>query len=330
MLNQTRLRLEPALFPVEERDVFFRDPSPEDGRQGSLFEGDGSFVRIPRMRAIVDLERDHVFAVVSSDYRLITNQLAVELGEKCFRTVFHEDTADRMRLFSLSMPVARSFCHIDFTHEGRALADGSEWLPFLRVTNSYNRTKRLRFDLGFCRWLCENGMIVGGKNITFQYTHSTKDLGRSARFHLAFKDLRTVELQFLQHIEVLRNVHVPLRSMLPLLYVALQIRIDPSVLDTTQGKLRRDEFFGHVDGLSERYVLELGETAHAAFNLITDFASRPSWFFSAVAVVDRLQKRCGDWLGTFAREAAGSTFDLDEYLAPAARQLLAVGWRPSA
>ena len=106
-----------------------------------------------RHLAVVDTEKKHVFAMVTDGYKLVTNEEAIELGRECFRTVFERVDVEDMELFNTIMPDTRSFCHMDLVH-GQAsydYYDNDPWTPFLRVTNSYNRTKLLRFasTLGF-------------------------------------------------------------------------------------------------------------------------------------------------------------------------------------
>jgi len=162
-MAERNTNLKDAFFPVEQRSIFMELPQNNKGKRDLKL--------ISRFEAIVDAERDHVFSVVAEGYRLITNEEAVKLGEKCFCTVFSQSTADSMTIFNIITPKTRSFCHIDFIYEkGRFEPwQGDQWVPFLRVTNSYNRMKPLRFDLGFCRWICTNGMIFGAKSITFRY-----------------------------------------------------------------------------------------------------------------------------------------------------------------
>ena len=159
MNEQQTPKIEDVLFPVELLDICYR----KNGRprQRELFEGkenspaqkhaDG--IAIPGYRALVDLERNHVFSVVSKDYRLVTNGEAVEMGRQCFKSIFSVATMNSMDLYNIIMPFSRSFCHVDFMARTRGIEPwaGDTWAPFLRVTNSYNRTKMLGFDLGFCR-----------------------------------------------------------------------------------------------------------------------------------------------------------------------------------
>ena len=144
MARQTDLQK--VLFPVEEQPIFFM-PRKYD------------FKKIKNYKAIVNKSNNTIISVVSSDYQLITNERALELGKKCFKQVFQTINTNDMEVYNITFPQTRSFCHIDVIHKNYTLNIGKKevWLPFIRITNSYNRTKALCFDFGFCRELCENG-----------------------------------------------------------------------------------------------------------------------------------------------------------------------------
>lgn len=46
-------------------------------------------VAVQRFKALVNSETNHVFTIVSDNYRLITNQEAIELGKQCFKLLFN-------------------------------------------------------------------------------------------------------------------------------------------------------------------------------------------------------------------------------------------------
>ena len=50
----------------------------------------------------------------------------------------------------------------------------------MRIINSYNKTACLKYQFGFCRWICQNGMIFESKSVDFVFTH-TKGIVSEAR-----------------------------------------------------------------------------------------------------------------------------------------------------
>ncbi len=310
-----------ALFPVEQRPVFMLD----DTMQAELFDRTPAptqqYTKIARFQAIVDIERKRPFAVVADNYRLVTNAEAIELGKQCFRKVFSQVTADGVEVFNIIMPKTRSFCHIDYIHNGAGFEPwkNDKWVPYLRVTNSYNRTKPLRFDLGFCRWICTNGMIFGGKSISFRYMHTHDAVGQTVEFKTTFGELQQLEKKFIEQVHNLQRYYVPAEVMLGL---ACKVFGIVATADDLRQPRRRDQLMGFRDqirDLTDRYFKDMGPNGYAALNVLTDFASRPRVYISPEAMVDRLQKRSGDWVGTFLAAIEQKTFNFNDYLGESAK-----------
>lgn len=132
-------KLEPYDFPVEFRDVYVDFAS-------RTKDGDKTLIHAKmqeRHVAVVDVEREYTFAIVSQDYEIVTNKQAVELAEKCFQAVFKLTDCKHMKLFNVTMPSTRSQCRIDFLHaQSRSHVNGRDpWAPFIRVSNSFNRSR---------------------------------------------------------------------------------------------------------------------------------------------------------------------------------------------
>lgn len=85
---------------------------------------------------------------MTHDCQLVTNEMADELGQVLMHRVFNTLTADDLECFNIVMPQSRSFCQIDLIQKGADFEpwQGDKWIAFLRITNSYNRTRRLRYE----------------------------------------------------------------------------------------------------------------------------------------------------------------------------------------
>lgn len=156
--------LDEILFPVELRDLFVEL---EDATtQPQLFDyslEDQLVMRlVPKHKAVVNTQTGRPLAVVGWKYHLVTNEEALWLGEQCFRQLFRGVDSTQMEVFNIIAPKSKVFCHIDIIRKGYEVNVWSKelWLPYLRVTNSYNGSRALRFDLGFCRELCRNGISL--------------------------------------------------------------------------------------------------------------------------------------------------------------------------
>ena len=300
-MPETSADLKNVLFPVECRSIYLASDSDESGDDESRPSLPTTYRRIRRFRAVVDIQRDRVFAVVAEDYRLVTNAEALDLGKSCFGKVFSQPTARSMKVFNVTTPSTRSFCHVDFIHEqgGFEPWQGDKWVPYLRVTNSYNRTKPLRFDLGFCRWICTNGMIFGSKHIRFRYLHTKGAVG-SVEFHTTFGELKQLEKEFIEQVHNLKRYYVPEDVMLALACRVFGIRASRNDFEKPRRAEQLTEFRDRVLSLTRTYFDALGSNGYAALNVLTDFPTRPLAYISPESMVDRLQKRSGDWVGAWA------------------------------
>lgn len=315
-MSDSNIRIEDVLFPVKLEPLYL---SPRGRKQRSLFLPDNDEVvyhRIPGYKAVVDVQTNRVFAAVSSDYKLVSNQEAIEIGKECFKVVFDTVSVNAMKLFNIVMPKTRSFCHIDFIHEGISFNVGSndKWVPFLRITNSYNRMRLLRFDIGFCRWICTNGIISGDISIRFKYQHTRGEISKTTRFEKPFDDIRKIENQFLKQIETLHSYQFSKELMLPLVYRVFNINFNEDDLKKPNRAKRIRLVTDHILTLTDKYFTELGNNGYAALNVLTDYASRPSYNISSAAAVDNLQKKSGTWISTFITEIRKSDFDMNDYL----------------
>ena len=97
-----RPNLDEAFFPVELRDLFTK----------SLTDNGFREEKVRSYKAVVAIDDHHVFSVVSSNYRLVTNKEAHDLGAICYQTVFKVNSAKDLELFNIIMPRTRSFCHL--------------------------------------------------------------------------------------------------------------------------------------------------------------------------------------------------------------------------
>jgi hypothetical protein len=303
--------LKDALFGVELADVFVKAP-PTD----LLFDtGERKLVPADRFKAVMAQDNGYVFAVVTSDYDLVTNEQAKTLGEVCFQHVFSVTNVKDMIPFNMIMPKHRSFCHMDFVHKGAkevAPFKGDAWTPYLRVTNSYNRMFALNFDLGFCRGICKNGVIFGKKNIVFKFVHSKHGRSPEVAFKLRAGELSTLEVAFAEALVNLKRFHVPRKVMWALACKIFKQSIPASPSPRQQQTWAEKQ--NAIASLTDNYFKALGENGYAALNVLTDFASRPAGMISVEQRIDHLQRLSGDWMADFINAIESREFSFERYL----------------
>jgi len=305
--------LDSVLFPVALRNVYYetrqRDPNGETYAKHL----------VPRQRVVVNAELDSPIAIVGQDYRLIKNQEAIAFAEQCFKAFFKTTSANEIQVFNVIAPQSGSFCHIDFIHNGYEVNiwKSETWLPFIRLTNSYNRSRALRFDVGFVRKLCDNGVIYEQETISFRLNHTKKDKGLEAQFFVGTDKIEKLKAQFIAQMQTLAESGVPEHLILPLVCMALQIDFD---LESQDEKKRAKEherlgaFRQDFDSLKTKYLNELGVSAYAVVNIVSDLASRPLFATAPSMVTNTLQRRAGNWISDFTKAIKTDGFDWENYL----------------
>jgi hypothetical protein len=306
-----------AFFPVELRPLFMEQSAKKDGQLTLLPEP--KYTKLPRHFAVVDVEKNRPFSVVTDDYALVTNEEAYDRAGDIMKRVFQTTTLEDMVCFNVIMPKTRSFCHIDLIHKGTDFSPWEEdkWTAFLRLTNSYNRTRLLRFELGFCRWICLNGMIFGSKSVEFSYYHTRRGIGidRIDRFKDNIGDIRKLETDLIEKLHQLKRYHVPETEMFPILCRAFDIQVAKNVDSKPKRVEALISFRKQIKDLTHSYFSEMGPHGYAALNVLTEYASRPEGVIAPEASMHGLQKKAGNWVDDFIASIEDRDFSFNSYLA---------------
>lgn len=294
-----------VLFPVEMVDIFFTT-------------SDGKAQRVDTHKAVVDPQNGVSLGVVSNGYRLVANHEALRFAEKCAAQLFAVEPG-QLEVFNVHSPKRPWYCQIDLIHKGYEVNIWKQevYLPFLRVTNSYNGSRALRFDIGYCRKLCSNGMIFEKEAIQFRFPHSYASIGREIDFSIAEGQLRSLHSRLASDLDQLHAYSIPEGMDVPLFFRALSL--PHAVLDENM-KARRRAYISnlvyHARALTTKYRGEFGPNAYALFNAATDFASNPPEISDMRAPIHSLQTRAGTWCQEFVAELVNKAkpFDLAEHL----------------
>lgn len=294
---------EEAFFPVEIRPL--------------IMQTRGGQQQLKRHYAVVDVEQESAFAVVTEDYELVTNRAAYVMAAEVMKKVFKTTDINDMACLNITLPKTRSFCHIDLIHKTANFSpwEKDTWTAFLRISNSYNRTRRLRFELGFCRWICLNGMIFGSKSIEFSYAHTRGSLGRSEQFVQQLGDIHKLEDALTGKLHQLRDYPVNKKDMLPLLCRVFGIKVARDVVGKPKRVAALLATRQQIEHLAAAYFDEMGNNAYAALNVLTDYASRPSGSIAPEVSMHGLQQKAGRWLDEFTAAIKVPGFNFEQYLA---------------
>lgn len=316
---QRLTELEPILFPVGLTDIYHH--MPHHAQQAALFEGQPAepMERIPGFQAITNLQTGHVYSVVTKGYRLVTNQEAIDLARQCFQQLFGVESTHPMEVFNITTSQSRSYCHIDFIHRDYAINLGRRetWLPYLRATNSYNRTRALSFDLGFCRTICSNGMIFERETIRYKFLHTNRNISPVGQFQVDFEKFQFMQADFEKSVKRWMGFSIPASAFFSLVCQALQLKFDLQADDPARQvkeRARLESARQEIAPLVKQYVDELGENAYAVLGVITEIASRPPSCIAPAWMMDTLQRRAGSWFREFSHTIQQPGFELNGYL----------------
>jgi hypothetical protein len=136
------------------------------------------------------------------------------------------------------------------------------------------------------------------------------------KFEVEVTRLRNLETAFIERMHNLKRFHVPQKHMLALACKAFEIRVTDEDLRKPRRRQQLLDFKDEISRLAAHYFKELGTNGYAALNVLTGFAARPPSYISQEAMIDPLQKRCGDWTVGFLRAIEDPAFDYVQYLGP--------------
>ena len=302
-------KLEEAFFPVEVCKLAFKKDY-QIIRQPDLFGGEvvtrqkslrSRYCPIPGIRAIVDAEAGHVFASVSTGYKLVTNEEAYcaagLIAEKVFGCSLSE-----LHCANLVMPKSRSTCIMDLI-QAKSVFEPFEkeaWHLFIRVINSYNRMRSVHYEIGLCRGTSLNALILDAAP-------------NSAALHI--KDA-------VEKFKALQAFEVEKSWCLPLFCKVFNVHFSREKFEryqTSRGAKQREGLLNMIRAVTARrdaYFTDLGANAYAVLNVLADYATFPAATLSPVNVVPGYQRKVGAWMDEFAAVAGAreKDFSIGSYI----------------
>lgn len=306
--------LDKLMFPVELRPIYANH---------SDSEGEIKSIEIKNHRAVVNTVSGNVLGVVHKDYRLISNAHAVELGKRCWTDLFGANEVSDIEIFKVDAPSTASYCHIDLVHSHYEMNLWGEelqsdvFVPYIRVTNSYNTTRALRFDVGFCREICSNGVIFEAQTVRFKFSHVKQELGTEISFSRHNAKIQALFDRFAEYARRLRTYGIPRDDCFRIILSLFAIRKETEI-DFRAKKENEWEYQGLLNVINStlaKNIEETGENAYSLFNTITELASNPverNRYFRRD--MNSLQRLAGNWMNSFQHEIQKPDFNIVHYL----------------
>jgi hypothetical protein len=281
--------------------------------------GNARRISIPGKKALIHQRTGNVLGVVSRDYRVVTNQEAVKLAQEVCEKAFPGLSSVEWEAKRAAAPRTLSYAFIDLMHKTHVLnywdseiKKDDPFTPFLRVTNSFNGARALRFDIGFMRKHCSNGVIFEEEVATIKASHSKEALAQ-LKIEITSRSLPQMWEEFSKFLTSVRSISMDTAQSALAVRTVLHLP-DPKPDDRPSRKEGLNALALDFSTRLEGYQKELGPNAYAVFNTLTDIAARPpdSAYFQKDR--DTIEKRSGRWLKDLARQNQTIGFDLNAWI----------------
>lgn len=305
---QNNVSLKDITFPVDTAPVYIKTD-----------KSSNNFTQVKGKKAIINTNTNNPISIVSDGYKIITNREAYEYGIICLKTLFKSGNEKFFKVYNIITPMTMSFCHIDLINENIhfSLFKNDKYIPFIRITNSYNTMFKLGFRIGFCRSICKNGVIFGEDSIEFSFDH-VKNSKKVIDFNIKEKEFETILNKFKINLRNLINNTFPSQYSFALFCKA--IGYDTNVMNYDEKtKIRRlddlNKLKKYFDKKHSDYSREVGNNYYALYNVITDYSSNGIEDDGNIAIrMNGRQVKAGIWLDEISEIISKDNIDYEDYL----------------
>ena len=143
-----------------------------------------------------------------------------------------------------------------------------EYFPFIRVSNYLRDGNSFYIEMGYYRYRCSNGMMLGRKTkMTFKHSYYVSD----------FKKIKEAAIdQFLRYKKSFLNMAEKLWRLLSIHVPKAQMRLvsfdifEKELIKKSVSERKRLQIV--LNDLIDKYVKEIGENLNAALNVATEFS----------------------------------------------------------
>lgn len=258
-------------------------------------------------------------SVVSDIYEIIKNEEAFEYGKKCLKELFDLKESEKIEIYNINASSNFSFCHIDLISRNNSLSImiKDEYLPFIRITNSYNSMFKLSFRIGIYRIRCSNGSIFEDESIKIDFDH-IKGAKKQINLGLKKEDLQNILNKFDSDIHCLINAKIPLEYYFPIFCKGLNLNFDLNSKNEKKKNLEIEKLnitSSFFKDKFKKYKDETNNDCYTLYNVMTEAATYGiDRKVSFVNRVNRNQMRVGSWLNSFTELIRKGDIDYKEYL----------------
>ncbi len=314
-----------AFFPVKEQKLYFKNL---EGEEGSLFEKAlypdlpmGAALELKRHFGILDVERRNVICCVTYDnYELIQNSDAVDIARKhILPAVFKGEESQHYLCNGLLISNSRGQSYIDMYSLDYVPPIKFEdvWLPFIRIANSYNRSLKLSYCIGFYHRNTHNRIIFSDRTIDLDTIHKGVEEAIKSQMQKNFSDIDEFDKKFYEGLVKLSKYFFPKKLMLQMVCRVFGYGVKWARGRGTDGTIARNhEIVCNVLESTYEFFEHSGDSAYSAFCVLTAFATRPPFDLQRMMVnqMDRNQCVVGAWSAEFVEKMSQPSFNIGDYL----------------
>lgn len=302
--------LDAIMFPVKEVKVFAETRS-------------GRPKRVRAYKAIINGNSGQVISVVSKSYQVLLNSVALDLALEGCSAAFPDTEKRAWRVTQVEAPLTGGHCAVDISYRrpGKLLVYQWEFgstvterfEPFLRVRNGYNGRTAFSLHFGLMRRICSNGWIDARALRIAKVSHDTKNIEEVIKREIEQADFSGIVQWFRRMLNDMWDMHVPREHFAPIIRSVLRIQQPKKMAQ----HLRSDwaAINQAILKKTDTYADELGSTAYALWNAISDLATSPPVGYPLIRRSRHsLQRMASRWLSEFWERTQVSPFDLEAYV----------------
>lgn len=178
-----------------------------------------------------------------------------------------------------------------------------EYFPFIRVSNYLRDGNSFYIEMGYYRYRCSNGLMLGRKTkTTFKHSYYVSDFQKIKEAAIdQFLRYKKSFLNMAEKLWRLLSIHVPKAQMR---LVSFDI-FEKELIKKSVSERKRLQIV--LNDLIDKYVIEIGENLNAALNVATEF--------SKILEGNRVSKSTIQNLSTiWINRVTKKTFNIETYL----------------
>ncbi len=315
-------------FDIYETPLLYKYPIAND----DLFS-------FPEKKIIVNQNTNLAISIVGEYFKPVLHKQAFHLGIRIFETLFgvtptiHKESMNA-NTTDYSVDFVSEKCKIIFDVNGYYFSNDNnsslfgsrsnqlietiappsnqhsfisskfydEYHPFIRVSNFLRSGESFKIELGYYRYRCSNGLMMG-RRTKFTFKHSyRKHFYRIEELAIdQFLHSKTRFIEMGEKLWRLLNIPIPKAKMRLVAYDIFEKElIKKSVAE-------RQKLQVELSNLVDKYVDEIGENLNAAINVATDFSKH---FESGKVSNSSIQELATTWIN----KAVKKTFNVQAYL----------------